>query len=87
MPTPPPKPVDNTVSEEEKKERETAVILTKRFLAALTGYAYSTRSHMPAGLDYTDFVYSVNKVISFIEERPDWTLEILREYTLGAKNE
>lgn len=78
MPTPPPAPVDTNVDEEELKERETAVRLAKRFLDVLGGYAYSTRSHMPAGLDYTDFMDSLHKVEDFITARPDWTLDIIR---------
>lgn len=81
MPTPPPEPVDDSVSEEEKRERKSAVDIVVRILDGFYDYSYSTRSHMPAGMDFTEFIDALNKIKQFAVERPDWTLNIIKNYT------
>ena len=87
MPTPPPPPVKKPVDEEEKLARQEALNHVNKFFEYLSGYAYGTRSHMPGGMDFTNFTKALNKVRKFCNARPDWTLEILREIELEPVRE
>ncbi len=78
MPTPPPSPVRPPENEIEREDREEALRFLLKILEGFHNYAYSTRSYMPAGLDCTGFFAAIGAVSSFAEERPDWTLEIIR---------
>ena len=78
MPTPPPEPVKKPSSVDEKLAQEEAVNHINKLCQTLNDYAYSTRSYMPAELDYTEFSNALYKVEKFCNARPDWTLEILR---------
>ena len=78
MPTLPPKPLEPPKSEAEREARESAFKLIDTILASLDGYAYSTRSHMPLGIDYTDFTNSIFMILKFCANRPDWTLECVK---------
>ena len=82
MPTPPPEPVEPPKDEEEKLAREEAVKHVNKLFEYLSSYAYGTRSHMPGGLDYTDFTNALRKVGKFVNARPDWTLQIMKEIEL-----
>ena len=84
MPTPPPDPVKEPSSLIELLARAGAVNLVSGLFERLEGYAYGTRSQMPADLDYTDFIEAVRTVRKFCEARPDWTLEVL-EHLLKEK--
>ena len=83
MPTPPPPPVEEPKDEEEKLARKEAVDFVNKLCSYFSGYAYGTRSHMPAGLDFTDFTDALNKVGKFVNARPDWVLEILKEIEMA----
>jgi len=55
MPTLPPEPVLKPKDKTEKLARKEAVRFIRNLCNELDGYAYSTRSHMPGGMDFTDF--------------------------------
>lgn len=77
MPTPPPPPVKDPKDSEELLRRLGAIQLVTNIFRRLDGYAYGTRSHMPSGVDWTDFTNALSKVSEFCKARPDWTLEIV----------
>jgi hypothetical protein len=79
MPTPPPPPVEEPKDDDEKLARQEALDFVNKLFEHLSGYAYGTRSHMPGGMDYTEFTNALRKVGKFVNARPDWTLSILRE--------
>lgn len=79
MPTPPPRPVQEPKDDKEKTAREEAVDNIRKLCDYLSDYAYDTRSHMPDGLDYTNFTDALRQVKKFCKARPDWTLTILKE--------
>ena len=72
MPTEKLEPVKPPENEQERCARVRSVWLTNKLLYWLECYAYSTRSHMPAGLDYTEFSNALNMVMNFCNARPDW---------------
>ena len=74
MPTPPPEKVQKPSTAAEQLAREGAVDHVKKLCAQLSGYAYNTRSHMPANMDFTDFTDALDKVVKFCDARPDWAL-------------
>jgi hypothetical protein len=78
MPTPPPDPVPPPKSDLERDARENAMVFMTEILAALHNITYGTRSHVPGGNDCTDFFGALNKVKKWIDERPDWNLEIIK---------
>ena len=79
MPTTPPNPVPAPKDKAEKLARKEAVKFITGFCNRLWDYAYATRSHMPADLDYTDFSNGLRAVIKFCKARPDWTLELFKK--------
>jgi hypothetical protein len=87
MPTPPPPPVEKPKDEEEKLARREAVEHINKIFSYLSGYAYGTRSHMPGGLDYTDFTNALQKVRKFCNIRPDWMLQIMKDIELEPVRE
>lgn len=77
MPTLEPSPVEEPKNELEKIARIGAVAFIREFFGIVNGYSYSTRSHMPGGMDHTDFSKATNMLHKFCSERPDWTLDML----------
>jgi hypothetical protein len=72
MPTKPPNPVKRWRDDDERTHRTYALYVMNRILQHVRDYAYNTRSHMPNGVDYTEFDDAVNKVVGFLNARPDW---------------
>jgi len=77
MPTPPPEPVEEKVSEQEHLRRMGAVAFIEAVLSGLADYSYSTRSYMPCGEDYTNFTQMLERVRAFVKARPDWAGQIV----------
>ena len=77
MPTMKPEDVLPSKSEKEYKARIKALHLVNKLLDCVDGWAYATRSHMPNGVDYTEFLEALTKVRSFFNSRPDWTNDII----------
>jgi len=82
MPTLPPDPVTKTEDKTEQLKRAGAVAHISTICEGLRGFAYSTRSHMPCGFDFTNFTDKVHDIEQFIQARPDWAVEIVE----GALN-
>lgn len=78
MPTDYPPPVEPPINEQERLARENAQKFIFSILHALRVITYSTRSHVPGGNDCTDFFNALEKVHKWCEERPDWTLDIVK---------
>ena len=85
MPTPPPDPIQDPSSGAEQLARDGAIEFVGKFFERLSGPAYNTRSHMPAGLDHTDFTRALAKVGKFCKARPDWTLIALEPLMTEAR--
>lgn len=79
MPTLPPKPIEEPRDEMERIARMGAVSFIEKLCQYLCDYVYSTRSHVPGGMDSTDLEGSINQVLKFAMARPDWTLHILNK--------
>ena len=77
MPTLPPERVKPPRDEAEKMARELALKFIEQLEISLYNYAYSTRTFMPGGSDFTNFTDGLNMIRKFCMERPDWTLDIL----------
>lgn len=77
MPTPKPPKMTKARNEREKRARENATRLLDAIFSRICDYAYGTRSHMPNGVDYTNFTNKVQAVGKFCHARPDWTQEIV----------
>lgn len=78
MPTPVPEPIKPPGSPQARESRIKALYTMNLFLECVDGWAYSTRSHMPNGVDSTEFYEAVSRVRSFLNARPDWTDEMLQ---------
>ncbi len=78
VPTPPPNPVRPPEDEAEELARENALIFMRKILDLIGDYSYNTRSHMPGGMDFTDFIDGLHKVEKWVNRRPDWNLNIIR---------
>lgn len=79
MPTPYPEPMRDATNREDYESRIKAVYLLNILLDSVHDYAYCTRSHMPNGVDSTEFFASLHDVRSFFNSRPDWTNDMLRQ--------
>lgn len=77
MPTLPPEALKEPKDKFEQLARMGAITFISKFFEQLAGYAYSTRSYMPGGLDHTNFSENLNVVWKFCQDRPDWMVEIL----------
>lgn len=77
MPTPKPPPVAKPKNEREAQEREAALKIANAIFQGISDAAYSTRSHMPGGVNYTCFIDDVHTVRDFVNARPDWALRIV----------
>jgi len=88
MPTPPPEEMKEPASAAERIARISTLTFVRKLCDKLGCIAYNTRSHMPAGLDYTEFSDSLARVVKFCAARPDWTLKVLGdlldEYQYGV---
>ena len=78
MPTPPPHPVRPPENETEEQARENALIFMRKILDLLDDYSYNTRSHMPGGMDFTEFTGKLHDIRKWIDRRPDWNLNIVK---------
>jgi hypothetical protein len=79
-----PEPIETPHDESEKRDRAQAQAFITSALQGFYAYAYDARSHMPEGLDFTDFTEAIDALRTFARARPDWTLEILEEATKAA---
>jgi hypothetical protein len=77
MPTLPPPDVKPPKDDAEMIARAGARKFIESLCGGLERYAYGTRSHMPARMDYTDFVDGIRRIEEFCAERPDWALKVL----------
>jgi len=77
MPTLPPPPMPKAVDEMERLARQGAVAFINDLCEHLYSLSYSTRSHMPADLDFTEFTDALAKLRKFCKARPDWAAKIL----------
>lgn len=79
MPTLPLEPVKPPKDEAEQLRRMGATALINAILDGVGNWAYGTRSHMPTGVDYTDFLEMLKKVGDFIRERPDCAADVVQD--------
>ena len=83
MPTPKPPKMRKPKDEREREARKRSIKIVDAIFDGLCNYAYGTRSHMPNGVDYTNFTDRMKAVGRFCHARPDWTHEIVSAALYG----